>query len=64
MDQDILIYHPDSDLIDVFAVILENFDFKPSIHVNYGSKTISIDDGLPKFKDLPKEFNGTGKIIS
>ena len=47
-----------------FAVILKNFDFKPSIHVHYNSRTVSVVDGLPKFKDLPKEFNGTGEITS
>ncbi len=56
--------HPDSDLVDVFAVILKNLDFKPSIHVHYDSRTVSVVDGLPKFKDLPKEFNGTGEITS
>ena len=55
--------HPDSNLLDVFAVILKGLSFKPTMHVNYASKTISIKDGLPKFKDLPKEFNGSGEII-
>ena len=55
--------HPDSDLVDVFAVILENLDFKPEIHVNYDSRSVSVADSLPKFKDLPKEFNGSGEII-
>ena len=55
--------HPSSNLVDVFAVILENFSFKPTIHVNYESKSVSVKDGLPKFKDLPKEFNGSGEIL-
>ena len=55
--------HPSSNVVDVFAMVLEDFDFNPTIHVHYGSKTISINDGLPKFKDLPKEYNGTGEII-
>ena len=55
--------HPSSNLVDIFAVILEGFSFKPSIHVNYESKTVSVKDGLPKFKDLPEEFNGSGEIL-
>ena len=55
--------HPDSNLVDVFAVILKNFIFSPAIHVNYESKTVSVKDGLPKFKDFPKEFNGTGETL-
>ena len=55
--------HPSSNLVDIFAVILEDFSFKPSIHVNYESKSVSVKDGLPKFKDLPIEFNGSGEII-
>ncbi|MDG2063422.1 MAG: GFA family protein, partial [SAR324 cluster bacterium] len=59
----IMTEHPSSNLVDVFAVILEDFSFKPSIHVNYESKTISVKDGLPKFKDLPEEFNGSGEVL-
>ena len=55
--------HPDSNVVDIFAVILEGFKFKPSIHVNYESKTVSVKDGLPKFKDLPEEFHGSGEIL-
>ena len=55
--------HPDSNLIDIFASILDDFQFKPTIHVYYESKTVSVKDGLPKFKDLPAEFNGSGATI-
>ena len=55
--------HPDSNVVDIFAVILEGFLFEPSIHVNYESKTVSVYDGLPKFKDLPEEFHGSGEIL-
>ena len=30
----IMTEHPSSNLVDIFAVILERFSFKPSIHVN------------------------------
>ena len=55
--------HPDSNFIDIFAPILEDFQFKPTIHVHYESKTVSVKDGLPKFKDLPEEFKGSGEIL-
>jgi len=55
--------HPSSNLVDIFTVILKGFSFKPSIHLNYESKTVSFKDGLPKFKDLPEESNGSGKIL-
>ena len=56
----IMTEHPSSNLVDVFSIILEGFTFKPTIHVNYESITVSVQDGLPKFRDLPKEFNGSG----
>ena len=55
--------HPDSNMIDIFVPILDDFQFKPSIHVYYESKTVSVKDGLPKFKDLPLEFNGSGETM-
>ena len=55
--------HPDSNFVDIFAPILEDFQFKPTIHVYYESKTVSVKDGLQKFKDLPEEFNGSGETI-
>ena len=30
---------------------------------DYESKTVSVKDGLPKFKDLPLEFNGSGETM-
>ena len=55
--------HPESNVIDVFVPILAGFQFIPSIHVHYGNKTVTVKDGLPKYKDLPEEYNGSGEII-
>ena len=33
------------------------------MHVNYESKIVSVKDGLPKFKDMPEDFGGTGTIL-
>lgn len=47
----------------VFAPVIKDFNFTPAMHVNYGEKMISIKDGLPKFKDLPKDFGGSGETL-
>ena len=59
----IITENPDSNLIDIFVPILDDFQFKPNILVYYENKTISVKDGLPKFKYLPLEFNGSGVTI-
>ena len=56
--------HPGFKLTDIFAVILEGFSYKPTMHVNYESKTVSVKDGLPKFKDMPEDFGGSGTILA
>jgi hypothetical protein len=38
-------------------------DFKPGVHVNYGETVLRIRDGLPKLKDFPKEFGGSGEAV-
>jgi hypothetical protein len=36
---------------------------KPAFHIFYESATVHVKDGLPKFKTLPKEFQGSGETI-
>ena len=55
--------HPGFKLIDIYAVILEDFSYKPTMHINYESKTVSVKDGLPKFKDMPEDLGGSGTIL-
>ena len=50
--------------IDVYASILEDFDFKPAVHVNYESSILPMKDGLPKFKDFPKDMGGSGDLLN
>ena len=38
-------------------------DQQPSLHVYYAEKTLSIADGLPKYKDVPEEFGGSGAVL-
>ncbi len=55
--------HPGMGMADVFAAVLPTLEFKPAIHVFYGERMIAIKDGLPKFKDLPAEFGGSGDTL-
>ncbi len=55
--------HPKMGLIDVFANVIPDFDYEPALHVFYGMKTLTVKDGLPKFKDLPAEFGGSGETL-
>jgi len=31
-----------------------------TMHINYAEKIVVFKDGLPKFKDLPADLNGSG----
>ncbi|WP_369810048.1 N-acetyltransferase [Bradyrhizobium sediminis] len=55
--------HPRMRLIDVYANLLQGFTHQPTLHANYGSKMVSVKDGLPKFKDLPAELGGSGETL-
>ena len=51
------------DLTDVPAGSIEGLADKPTLHVNYGEKVLSVRDGLPKFKDFPENFGGSGVTL-
>jgi hypothetical protein len=55
--------HPTIALIDVFAATLPTLDFAPGVHVNYAETVLPMRDGLPKLKDFPKEFGGSGEVM-
>jgi hypothetical protein len=55
--------HPTIDLIDVFAATIPTLDFKPGVHVNYAETVLKMPDGLPKLKDFPEAFGGSGQTI-
>lgn len=59
----IMTNHPGMKMIDVYAAILPALEFKPALHVFYGEKMVSVKDGLPKFKDAPKEMGGSGEML-
>jgi hypothetical protein len=56
--------HPALGLIDVFAATLPTLEFKPGVHINYAATVLPMRDGLPKLKDFPKEFGGSGELIA
>ena len=55
--------HPGMGLVDIYAAVFSDFPFEPVLHVNYKNKTISVKDGLPKFKDLPEPLGGSGEML-
>ena len=55
--------HPEFDLIDAYASILDGIELKPGAHVNYAQSILPIKDGLPKFKDFTKELGGSGELM-
>ena len=56
--------HPPFGLVDVYAATIRDFPFSPALHVHYGESVLSIKDGLPKQKDMPKEMGGSGTLIA
>lgn len=55
--------HPNMEMVDVYANVIPDFPHKPGLHVFYGEKTLSVKDGLPKYKDMPSEFGGSGDTL-
>lgn len=53
--------HPTLGLVDVFAATLPDLTFKPLVHINYAETVLPMCDGLPKLKDFPSEFGGSGE---
>ena len=33
------------------------------VHVHYSESVLPIDDGLPKYRDFPTEFGGSGELV-
>jgi hypothetical protein len=55
--------HPQMGLVDVYAATLPKLKFAPGLHVNYAETVLPMRDGLPKFKDFPVEFGGSGEMM-
>jgi hypothetical protein len=55
--------HPPLGLVDVYAATIPTLKFSPAVHVNYAETVLPMRDGLPKLKDFPKEFGGSGEVL-
>ena len=55
--------HPTLGLTDVYAATVPTVAFKPGVHVNYAETVLRMKDGLPKLKDFPAEFGGSGQAV-
>jgi hypothetical protein len=56
--------HPPLGLVDVFSATIPTLAFAPAVHVNYSETVLPMRDGLPKLKDFPSEFGGSGELVS
>ena len=56
--------HAPLGMIDVFAAKLPTVKFTPGVHINYAETVLPMRDGLPKLRDFPKEFGGSGELVS
>jgi len=59
----LLTEHPQWNLVDVFAATIPTFPYAPQVHVHYQESVLRIRDGLPKFRDVPKEMGGSGETL-
>jgi len=55
--------HPGLQLVDVFAAMIPTLKFQPGVHVNYQETVLRMHDSLPKLRDFPKEFGGSGEML-
>ena len=60
----VLVLHPEIGMTDVPVGTIPGFLYEPTLHVHYGEKVLAVRDGLPKFKDFPKEFGGSGDTLA
>ncbi len=55
--------HPGLCLVDVFSATIPSLKFTPGVHINYAETVLPMRDGLPKLKDFPAEFGGSGEQV-
>jgi hypothetical protein len=56
--------HPPLGLVDVYAATIPTLQFVHGVHVNYAETVLPMKDGLPKLRDFPKEFGGSGEVMA
>lgn len=60
----VLTEHPAWGLVDVYAAVIEDFDFRPALHVHYQESVLAIRDGLTKLRDLPEPMGWSGIALA
>ncbi len=59
----IMTLHPTLGMTDVCAGTIPTLKFEPGMHLNYQESVRPMKDGLPKLKDFPAEFGGSGDML-
>lgn len=59
----LMIAHPTLGFYDVMAATLPSLEFEPTVHSNYAEAVLPIRDGLPKYREFPVEFGGSGEMM-
>lgn len=56
---------PQMDMVVVYAPVLapSKMIARPSLHLFYEERALDINDGLPKYADVPEQFGGSGRQI-
>ena len=60
----LLTHHPVWGITDVYAATIPSLAFEPALHVNYAETVLPMKDGLPKYRDFPPAFGGTGEMMA
>ena len=55
---------PEWKMVDVYAATIPSLPFRPAVHVHCDNMVLTIKDGLPKLRDLPKELGGSGLTLA
>ncbi|HPE49473.1 MAG TPA: GFA family protein [Hyphomonas sp.] len=55
--------HPTLGVVDVFSATIPTVKFEPGLHINYAETVLPMKDGLPKFRDFPADFGGSGETM-
>jgi hypothetical protein len=50
-------------MTDVYLNVVPSKTHVGTMHLFYGEKTLSVKDGLPKYKTMPSEFGGSGDTL-
>ncbi|MEP1213625.1 MAG: GFA family protein [Marinobacter sp.] len=59
----VLTDHPPLGLVDVYAAIIPDVEFRPGVHVHYQDRVLPVSDGLTKFRDVPADMGGSGETV-